>query len=341
MLSEHNSNILRGVFGANFSIFAVAIKKENNMVRLIRGLRGLNDGVSDTIMIEISNRIKSDATTIVFIDGSNLGSIAKVIKSRFPSIQVITYFHNIESKFFLDSLLQAFSIRSLFIFLSNYLAERKAANFSDRVICLNKRDSDILKRYFKRSATHICPLTLIRPTTPCMYSERNLPSGPFALFVGGGFYANVQGIRYYNKHIAPHIQLPLYVIGHGIEDKLRDIELSSRIYIQGSVENLEPWYRRASFVVAPILSGSGMKTKVAEAMMYGKKIVGTPEAFVGYEFALPSAGWCCTTPKEFLNACISAADNSSVSYHSGLVTIYEKFFSPTAAFARFSEIFGQ
>ena len=38
----------------------------------------------------------------------------------------------------------------------------------------------------------------------------------------------------------------------------------------------------AALVIAPIFDGSGMKTKVAEALMHGKHVVGTPEAFSGY-----------------------------------------------------------
>lgn len=36
-------------------------------------------------------------------------------------------------------------------------------------------------------------------------------------------------------------------------------------------------------MVMPIFSGSGMKVKTAEALMYGKFLIGTKEAFEGYE----------------------------------------------------------
>jgi glycosyltransferase involved in cell wall biosynthesis len=49
------------------------------------------------------------------------------------------------------------------------------------------------------------------------------------------------------------------------------------------VEDLADLYRRADFVVAPIFSGGGMKVKTAEALSYGKTVVGTPEALRGYE----------------------------------------------------------
>ena len=36
-------------------------------------------------------------------------------------------------------------------------------------------------------------------------------------------------------------------------------------------------------MVAPIFSGSGMKTKVAESSGYGKTVFATSEAIIGYE----------------------------------------------------------
>ena len=45
-----------------------------------------------------------------------------------------------------------------------------------------------------------------------------------------------------------------------------------------------------------------MKTKVAEALMYGKRIIGTREAFSGYEFNAEEVGWLCNTKEEFVAA---------------------------------------
>ena len=66
---------------------------------------------------------------------------------------------------------------------------------------------------------------------------------------------------------------------------------------KGYVKNLNSWYKNALFTIAPILVGSGMKTKVAENLMHGKYIVGLKEAFVGYEKHSKFIGKECTTSK--------------------------------------------
>ena len=46
--------------------------------------------------------------------------------------------------------------------------------------------------------------------------------------------------------------------------------------------------------------GSGMKSKTAEALMYGKPILGTKEAFEGYDTDPAKVGALCNTATEFI-----------------------------------------
>jgi glycosyltransferase involved in cell wall biosynthesis len=156
--------------------------------------------------------------------------------------------------------------------------------------------------------------------------------------VGGNFYANLAGIEWFRDFISPHLSLPLYVVGRGYDQVRAELEIPGKIIFVGGVDDLEEWYRNSKFVVAPIFDGSGMKTKVAEALMYGKKIVGTPEAFVGYEATLPRSGWCCRSPDAFLNACKAAEREVPNSVDEALIEVYEEKYSITAAERRFSQI---
>jgi glycosyltransferase involved in cell wall biosynthesis len=81
-----------------------------------------------------------------------------------------------------------------------------------------------------------------------------------------------------------------------------------------------------------------MKTKVAEALMFGKKIVGTPEAFSGYEGVAEHVGWVCATADEFVAAIGHAAQEIVKSFDPGLRAIYEENYSFRAAQLRLAEI---
>jgi len=338
LLSSLHAELLKSICGQHFTIFIIPQTQDSPFAKLLRGLRGLVNGLSNNVLLDVVSQVESNAINTVFLDGSNLGFLAMYLKRNLPHIEVITFYHNIETRFFWGLLRRSLNVKSLLVFITNYIAERLATRYSDRIICLNTRDSELLYRYFQRRASYICPLALRRPDTPNNVSQSVLPERPYALFVGGAFYANLQGIEWYSKYISPHLDIPLYVIGHGVKESLNHCSLSSNIIILGSVEYLEPWYINSAFVIAPIFDGSGMKTKVAEALMYGKKIVGTPEAFIGYELALPSAGWCCSTPEQFLNACITAAHEVSHPSNTNLVSIYYQHYSPDAVYRQFCRI---
>lgn len=264
--------------------------------------RGHVDGVSRELIQSIHSTIRSRAVRTVFLDGSNLGSIARAVKLASPSVQVITFFHNCEARFFLGALRQHPSVRACGVLLANYLAERSAVQFSDKRICLNERDSLLLQRVYGRGASHLSPMALKDQVSSGVPDAQGLNGERYALFVGGTFYANCQGIEWYVDHVAPRAPIRTYVVGKGFERWKDRLERNGNVRVIGTVDSLAPWYLGAEFVIAPIFDGSGMKTKVAEALMYGRRVVGTSEAFVGYEQFAARVGAVCEDASEFVAA---------------------------------------
>ena len=71
-----------------------------------------------------------------------------------------------------------------------------------------------------------------------------------------------------------------------------------KLNIIGTVDDLSQVYNEADVVVLPIISGAGMKVKTAEALMYGKRVLGTKEALVGYD---EISNCECNSGEEFKN----------------------------------------
>ena len=164
------------------------------------------------------------------------------------------------------------------------------------------------------------------------------PQEKFALFVGGMFYANRAGIAWFVEHVVPRIQIKICIVGRGFEDLRHELERAGKVEVVGAVDQLSDWYRDAHFVIAPIFDGSGMKTKVAEALMYGKKVIGTPEAFSGYEGLAERAGRVCANADEFVQAIEAADDMVKARFDPEMRALYEKTYSLPAARARLAEI---
>lgn len=108
------------------------------------------------------------------------------------------------------------------------------------------------------------------------------------------------------------------------------LEIPGKVEVVGFVNDLSEYYAKAQFVIAPIFDGSGMKTKVAEALMHGKRVVGTPDAFVGYEFAV-GACWVCHTADDFVEAIGRAQNEIKDLFDQSLRSIYLQHYSLPAA----------
>ncbi|MEH6717889.1 MAG: glycosyltransferase [Aurantimonas endophytica] len=337
MLGRLNRGILQELFGELLVVMELQ-KPEQGGQSLTSALRGHIDGLTPAVIAAALDEIREKQVGLVFLDGSNLGALAAAIKAETPGVSVCTFFHNVEARFFWGSLKQRRSPRALAVLAANYLAERKAVRHSDTLITLTARDSRKLKRLYGRAATHISAMAIDEPVATSGIAAGKGP--PYALFVGGTFYANRAGIAWFAEHVAPRIGMKTCVVGHGFEAYRQGLESPGRVEVIGGVDDLRQWYRGAQVVIAPIFDGSGMKTKVAEALMYGKKIVGTPEAFAGYEAVAAQAGWQCRTADEFVAALAEAEALDLPVFDPALRALFDAQFSRDAARTRMAAILG-
>lgn len=340
LLCKLNHDTLKEMYGDRLVLFELPRRHLQGMRPIVSAFGGHIDGLDEEALELALRTIQSEDVGKVFVDGSNLGAFAKFLKERLPQIEVTTFFHNVESRFFLGSLRQQKSLRALAVLTVNYLAERKSVRYSDKIICMSERDSGLLKKIYGRSATHVSPMAL-QDKMPAGF-DQSAKSSPqnFALFVGGVFYANRAGIAWFVKHVVPRIDIKICIVGRGFEAHRAELERPGKVQVVGAVDQLADWYRDAHFVIAPIFDGSGMKTKVAEALMYGKKLIGTPEAFAGYEDVVNRAGWLCATADDFVAAISCAQNEVKLSFHPELRKLYEDKYSLPAAKVRLAHILG-
>ena len=302
LLSRLNHDALDQIYGDKLLLVELPRHPLLGIGALLGAFRGHIDGLDGAVIQRIASTIQGRDIGCVFLDGSNLGAVAKAISGACPEVQVVTFFHNCEARFFWGALRQARTVRSLGIFVANYLAERRAVRFSDKRICLNERDSALLEKLYGRAATHVSAMAMCDMIHGELSAPHASPHGKYALFVGGAFYANKAGIEWYCRNVAPYVSMRTCVVGRGLEAARSDLEQSGNVTVVGEVGDLARWYRDAHVVVAPIFDGSGMKTKVAEALMHGKRILGTPEAFTGYEEHVAKIGIVCRNAREFIAA---------------------------------------
>ena len=340
LLSKLNHDVLLVNFCERLVLFDLPKSINTGLASNFKALIGHIDGLNKETISRVLHTIQLENVDKVFVDGSNLGLIVKVIKQRLPHVEVSTFFHNVESRFFLGALRQAKTLRAFAVMMANYLAECYAVRYSDRVICMSERDSNLLHKVYGRAATHLSPMALQDKLNDHHTPGYTVTREKFILFVGGGFYANREGIKWFVKHVVPRISIKTCIVGRGLEDLRIQLEREGKVEVIGAVESLAQWYRDAHLVIAPVFDGSGMKTKVAEALMFGKKIIGTPEAFSGYEHIVEHAGWLCITADDFVSAIERAQKMVLKPHDPELRTIYEKTYSFDAMRSRYVKILG-
>ncbi len=338
LLAKLNSLALDHIFHINLSsLFVDTRPKPTGISHRLAALVGWLDGLNPEIERRCLDIIAAEGIDVIYIEGSNYGRLARAIRAHAPACRVVTFFHNVEARFFWGALKAKPSIRAVGVLLANWLAERWAVRYSHHIICLNSRDSFLLQRLYGRRATDIHPLCLAGTAVPPAKPDEP----PFGLFVGGAFYANLQGVRWLAREVAPRLSCPIAIVGKGFEEFRGELEAYPNITVVGTVDSVSCWYERASFVVAPIFDGSGMKTKVAEALMYGKPVIGTQEAFMGYEAVGERAGTLCQDAISFASAINAICAREKIFNAYELQALFKSHYSLAAKQRSFEETFEQ
>ncbi len=126
------------------------------------------------------------------------------------------------------------------------------------------------------------------------------------LFCGSLAYRpNEEGLIWFMEKVWPLLQedhLELCVIGRGTASPaLRAALAAPRVELIGEVPSTLPYYREAAIAIVPLLSGSGTRLKILEAMALGTPLVSTSTGAEGIE-TTPAAISISDHPDGFADA---------------------------------------
>jgi hypothetical protein len=271
---------------------------------------------------------------IIFIDQSAFGSLAKGIKTANPNAKVITFFHNIEFDWFKGEY-QKRIIRKTIITKIIFKDELIACKYSDCVISLNSRDTQRIEELYNRKHNSIIPISF--PNKHINFNKSATSASPIALFLGSNFFANTYGITWFIEKVLPFVNIKLKIVGRNMDKA--DLPKSDKLEILGYVEDLDTVMQNADFMIFPIFQGGGMKVKTCEALMHGKNIIGTVEAFQGYDIDFEKVGACCETAEEFIAAINEFSKRFSSKFNQYSRDLFLEKYSDEVVFKQFADVF--
>jgi len=271
---------------------------------------------------------------IIFVDGSVLGILIKKIKRKNPNIIIIAFFHNVEfvqvSFYYQNKPLRKNIIRRAIFY-----NELWTVNYSDAFITLSNRDLAKIEELYNKKATAVIPVSF--QDREIVFSRERLNLPLIALFLGSDFVPNIHGIKWFIENVLPYVNIKLKIIGKDIDKT--NLPQNDKIEILGYVDDLEECMQNADFIVLPIFFGSGMKVKTCESLMHGKIIVGTHEAFEGYDLDFEKVGACCDTAKEFIKTINEIPKIFINKFNEYSRNIFLKKYSNDITFKLFKDVF--
>jgi effector-binding domain-containing protein len=305
--------------------------KVNTVQKGINLLNGCPKYVSKKIFDVIMDDIHKNDYDFIFIGFSTYKYFIEKIKAE-TNIPVFVMYHGIAPNTKKSKLLNSSIIKKILAYPSYklvYAREKSNVQLANCNIVLNEREKNLFVKYYHKEPDMLLPIFIKDKFSTLIDINPGIQSFSL-LFIGSYFGPNLTGLRWFVTNVMSHLssEVNLYVVGQGMEQlRKNSLYQKKNIKIIGEVDSLAPWYYYSDLVVEPIFEGDGMKTKTVEAMMYGKVILGTDEAFCGYE-GLDK--YLCNTSNAFIDRITYYQKNGVNKINSEVREIYLKHYSENA-----------
>jgi len=226
----------------------------------------------------LENLIEKEQIKIVQLEFYNTLSLLKALPEHVKKVAVI---HEITTKRLMLAAHDSTSTEAYkqYVISCYKLVEYNLLKEADRLIVFNEDDKDFLSLI--NSNVEISPFGI-----PEKLLIRNKGSEKFDhfLFIGGQHHnPNRTGLEWFLKEIYIAncaMLLPLYIVGEWSDSFREKYKANTKIIFTGIVEDLKPYYESA-IMVTPVLSGSGLRTKILHAFANKIPVMSTTFASEG------------------------------------------------------------
>lgn len=208
--------------------------------------------------------------------------------------------------------------------------EARLLSMVDGIATITQEDSAALRSLGIKVPMQVIPMSLnIRDAEP-----QTIPEGPLSLYHLGSmnWQPNLEGVTWFVDEVWPllHREIPslsCHLAGRNMPSELLSHH-APPLHVEGEVDSLSRFTSGHAVALVPLLSGSGMRVKIVEAMAMGKVVISTTVGAEGIPYSIGENILIADTPHEFVNhlRSLSSAPETINSISVAARTLAEQYF---------------
>ena len=116
---------------------------------------------------------------------------------------------------------------------------------------------------------------------------------------------NQEGLDWFFRDVWPEIRcrwpaLAFHLAGRNPDYYFKDRDLPEQVRLEGEVEDAKAFFHRHTVMIVPLLTGSGIRIKILEAMAMGKTVISTSMGASGLQARDGEHLFLADTPADFI-----------------------------------------
>ena len=268
-----------------------------------------------TFRNQLTGLLKRETFDIIQLEGPYPGQYIDIIR-RYSNARVALRAHNVEhhiwerKAIFEKSPFKKWYLNNLSKRLRRF--EMEMAKQTDLLVPISKLDES----YFRDHGFDKSSLTIPAGLTMDDYPVSELPAEPSIFFIGAlDWLPNQEGLTWFIRNVLEQVvselpDLKFHVAGRNAPPSFEKKLKHPHITYHGEVEDAVRFIQSFRVMVAPLLTGSGIRIKILEALALGRPVVTTSAGIEGMEAGALRYILVEDDPQKFSNQIVKQIKNT-------------------------------
>ena len=250
--------------------------------------------INDSFKLTLIDCLYNYKYDYIILETIYLTPYIAVIK-KYSKAKIVLRTHNLEYEIW-DRLYEGSKMglqKCLYKFLSYqiYLYESKHLREIDFLIAISQREFYQFNQFYPEIKGMVMPITWNSKLVEVPIENQNKDISLY--FMGSlDWKPNQEGLLWFLNHIWPMVHsnfpdLTFHVAGRNMPDDIKQMKIPGVVMV-GEVEDAAQFVKQHDICIVPLLSGSGMRAKIIEAMAIGKVVITTT---IGLEGIVATNGY--------------------------------------------------